>query len=102
MSRLKRTQHKNSLLSGQQLLQHVYFVIFKQTSIQNMKTWANPEGGKGIRPHPLKNHKNIGFLSNTGPDPLKYNKATEPAFNGWAIIGTPAKRLLNGVLLAGR
>ena len=27
-------------------------------------------GGQGVRtpPHPLKNHKNIGFLSNTGPD----------------------------------
>ena len=30
---------------------------------------------------PLKNHKNIGFLRNTGPDPLKYHKATKPAFN---------------------
>ena len=29
----------------------------------------------------LKNHKNIGFLSNTGPDPLKNHKATKPAFN---------------------
>ena len=28
-----------------------------------------------------KNHINIGFLSNTGPDPLKYHKATDPAFN---------------------
>ena len=23
---------------------------------------------------PLKNHKNIGFLNNTGPDPLKITK----------------------------
>ena len=30
---------------------------------------------------PLENHKNIGFLSNTGPDPLKNHKATKPAFN---------------------
>ena len=29
----------------------------------------------------MKNHKNIGFLSNTGPDPLKNYKATKPAFN---------------------
>ena len=28
-----------------------------------------------------KNHKNIGFLSNTGPDPLNNHKATKPAFN---------------------
>ena len=36
-------------------------------------------GGQGIRP--LKNHKNNGFLSNTGPNPLKINKATKPAFS---------------------
>ena len=29
------------------------------------------------------NHKNIGFLSNTGPDPLKNHKATKPAFTGY-------------------
>ena len=28
---------------------------------------------------PPENHKNIGFFSNTGPDPLR--KATKPAFN---------------------
>ena len=26
-------------------------------------------------------HKNIGFLSNTSPDPLKNDKAIKPAFN---------------------
>ena len=32
-------------------------------------------GGQGSGPPPpLKNHKNIGFLSNTGPDPLKIHK----------------------------
>ena len=35
---------------------------------------------QGVRT-PLKNHKNIGFLCNTGPDPLKNHKATKPAFN---------------------
>ena len=39
-----------------------------------------PEGGPGSGP-PLKNHKNIGFLTNTGPDPLKDQRATKPAFN---------------------
>ena len=66
--------------------------------------------GSGI---PLKNHKNIGFLSNTGPDPLKNHKATKPAFNvgpssacHWnanSILGhhrPPVKRHLNGVSLA--
>ena len=37
-------------------------------------------GGRGSG-SPLKNKKNIGFLSNSGPDPLKNYEATEPAFN---------------------
>ena len=37
-------------------------------------------GGQGVWIL-LKNYKNIGFLSNTGPDPLKNHKATKPAFN---------------------
>ena len=32
-------------------------------------------------PYSLKNHKNIGFLSKTGPDPLKKHKATKLVFN---------------------
>ena len=32
-------------------------------------TCADPEGAGGPEPS-LINHKNIGFLSNTGPDPL--------------------------------
>ena len=35
---------------------------------------------KGLTPPP-KNHKNIGFLSNTSPDSLKNHKATKTAFN---------------------
>ena len=38
-------------------------------------------GTGGPDPPPLKNHKKIGFLSNTGPDLLKNHKATKPAFN---------------------
>ena len=38
------------------------------------------------RGRPLKNHKNIGFLSNTGPDPQKNHKATKPVFN----VGPPS------------
>ena len=34
---------------------------------------ADPEDGTGD-PDPLRNYKNIGFLSNTGPDPLKITK----------------------------
>ena len=43
-------------------------------------TWANPEGWTGGS-DPPENHKNLGFLSKTGPDPLKNYKATTPAFN---------------------
>ena len=39
-----------------------------------VSAWADPEWGQGVRTFPLKNHKNIGFLSNTGPDPLKITK----------------------------
>ena len=36
----------------------------------------DPEGGQGSGPHPTspKNHKNIVFFSNTGPDPMKITK----------------------------
>ena len=57
--------------------------------------------GHGV-PIPLETHKNIEFLSNTGPDTLKNHKATKLAFQYWAIIGPPAKCHLNGVSLAGR
>ena len=35
---------------------------------------------------PIENHKNVGILSNTGPDLLKNHKATKPAFN----VGPPS------------
>ena len=43
---------------------------------------ADPEGETGGPDPPLlKNHKIIGFLSNTGLDSAKNHKATKPAFN---------------------
>ena len=39
------------------------------------------ETGGPDPPLPLKIKKNIGFLSNTGTNPLKNHKATKPAFN---------------------
>ena len=44
---------------------------------------ADPEWGTGgpDPPPPLENHRNIVFLSNTGPDPLNNHKATRLAFN---------------------
>ena len=42
------------------------------TRKQNAPVWADPEGDRGSR-FLLKNHKNKGFLSDTGPDRLKKN-----------------------------
>ena len=50
---------------------------------------------------PLKNQENIGFLSKTGPDPLKNHKASKPQFN----VGPSSARqrnAINGVSLTGR
>ena len=52
-------------------------------------------GGVPDTPPPEKS-QNIGFLSNTSPDPLKNHKATKPAFT----VG-PSSVLVNGVSLAG-
>ena len=43
------------------------------------------KGGEGVRPPPHENHKAIGFLSNTDPDPLINHKVTKPAFNMCAL-----------------
>ena len=58
------------------------FSITTVTRISVFYTCADPEkvGDRGSGP-PLKNHKAIGFLSNTGLDPLKNHKATKPAFS---------------------
>ena len=64
------------------------------TSLESMCESRGGGGTGGL--DPLKNHKNIGFLSYTGPDPLKNHKATKPAFN----VGPSSA--LNGVLLAGQ
>ena len=36
-----------------------------------------------VGPDPAENHKNIGFLSNTHPDPLKITSAFKPGIKGW-------------------
>ena len=62
---------------------------------------ADPKGGGAGRPDSLKNHKFIGFPSNTDPDPLKITKIPSQ-HSMWVIIGPPAKRHFNGASLAGR
>ena len=63
----------------------------------NGYTWADPEGGQGVRtpPPPLKNHKNIVFFSNVG-------QSYQASIQFRVIIGTLANRHLNGVSLVGR
>ena len=55
---------------------------------------ADPEGGGGQGVGtPLENQKNIRFVSNTGPDPLKHHRATKPAFN----VGPSSARQRNAL-----
>ena len=49
--------------------------------------------GTGCPTSLLENHENIGFLSNTGPDPLKNHKATKLAFN----VGLSPARQRNAI-----
>ena len=58
------------------MVKHVFCVLKRTFSHMH----GSREGAGGRNPL-LKNHKNIGFLSNTGPDPLKNHKAAKPAFN---------------------
>ena len=53
--------------------------ILNSTIIAKTKVgFIKIQRGTGVPyPLPLKNHKNIGFLSNTGLDPLKTQKATK-------------------------
>ena len=52
--------------------------------------------------HPLKNHKNIGVLSNTGSDTLKNHIATKQAFNVVPPSARQRTQWRNGVSLVGR
>ena len=45
---------------------HILCLRWLRTNVHakriNGYTWADPEGGWGLDPHPLKNHKNLGFF----------------------------------------
>ena len=62
-----------------------------------LNTCADPEGDRGSGPPLLKKHKNIGFPSNIGQDPIKINTATKPTFN----VGPSSARQRNAILSAG-
>ena len=76
------------------------WINWNLNSVVNGMTCADPEGGGAGGPDPTENHKNIGFLSNSGPDPLKTHETTKPAFNVWP--SSARQRNVNGVSLAGR
>ena len=59
----------------------VYKFKSEQTACVDPEVGGGGGGGGGASGPPLKNHKNIGFLSNSSPDPLKNYEATEPTFN---------------------
>ena len=46
-----------------------------------LRSCMEPEKGAGGPDPTLKNHNNIGFLSNTGLGPLNNHKATKAAVN---------------------
>ena len=77
--------------------------------------WADSEGGHGVwtqtvrmrmggfrgggdmgsGPPPLKNHKTIGFSSNTGMDLQKKSQGYQASIKCWAIIGTTVSPFIN-------
>ena len=70
---------------------------FKRTGAAVWQARIQRGGGGARDPDALESYKNLGFHSNTDPDPLENHKATKPA-----IIGPPAKRHLNGAALTDR
>ena len=78
----------------------IHFFVWRAEEV--FHSWADSVGGGGgcPDPHPLENHKNIGFHSNTGPDPLKNHKATKPVFNvGTSSHHRHARRFAGGPLM---
>ena len=50
------------------IFSYIYIYCWGEAPLIPLHTCADPEGGgQGVL---MKNHKNIGFLSNTGQDPL--------------------------------
>ena len=83
-------------------LKPVYLTAFIHGRIQRGGTGGpdSPTPPPPPPPPPPKNHKNIGFLCNSGPDPLKNHKATnlKPAFN----VRPSSARQPNAILMAFR
>ena len=78
------------------------FEIFGLSLTTEMVSCTDPEGGRGSGPPPPPwKIAKIGFLSNTGPDPLKITKI--PSLHSMLSHHRPAiETPFNGVSLAGR
>ena len=63
------------------LMVNLYIFSVSDCSVHSVFIMHGSRVGDRMLETPLKNHKSIGFLSNTGPDPLKNHKATKPVFN---------------------
>ena len=77
------------------------WVLLKVSEYLSTKHLRIQRVGQGVWTPLLKNHKNIGFLSNIGPDPIKITKLPSQH----SILGhhgSPVKHHLNGVSLGGR
>ena len=78
-------------------------------SVYNNSPWSenkknscvDPEGGgQGVRTTPLKNHKNKKVSWQYWSRSPEKSQSYQASIQCWAIIGTPAKHHLNGILLA--
>ena len=102
-SRVQCTNHSGSGKQGSNKINGVSEMLTRSSLGEKSfilfplrKRCADPEEGTGDpHPPPLKNHKNIGFFSDTGPDSLKNLKGTKPAVNVWPS----SARQQNAILL---
>ena len=66
------------LLSSADFFQNQFFRKILLGILSHVRTQRGDRGSET----PLKNHKFIGFPSNSGPDPHGNHKAAKSAFNG--------------------
>ena len=89
---LPSTNYDQSKLSG--LFVFIYLYIFMGCYYMlESHAWIQ-RGAGGTAPS--ENHKNIGFLSNTGLAPLQNLKTTKPVFN----VGPSLVRQQNAIQMA--
>ena len=76
-SRYKK--HLNTFLPDSRFLNYRDHLLIPQykLGVQKHARIQRGTGDPDPPPPPLKNHKNIGFLSSTGPDLLKFSKCSK-------------------------